>query len=92
MTVNNLAICFIDLLFGYSFIHCISRSNTFIVESFSDEDVDITVQCQTEGALKDLLSGEDVNGSRVMSWGRSTSNEKSFRVHLKPHSYRVFKF
>lgn len=67
-------------------------NNTFIVESFSDEDVDITVQCQTEGVLKDLLSGEDVNGSRVMSWGRSTSNEKSFRVHLKPHSYRVFKF
>ncbi len=67
-------------------------NNTFIVESFSDEDVDITVQCQTEGALKDLLSGEDVNGSRVMQWGRSTSNERSFRVHLKPHSYRVFKF
>ena len=67
-------------------------NNTFIVESFSDEDVDITVQCQTEGALKDLLSGEDVNGSRVMQWGRSTSNERSFRVHLKPHSYRVFNF
>ena len=67
-------------------------NNTFIVESFSDEDVDITVQCQTEGALKDLLSGDEVSGSRVMSWGRSTSNERSFRVHLKPHSYRVFKF
>lgn len=67
-------------------------NNTFIVESFSDEDVDITVQCQTEGALKDLLSDEEISGSRVMSWGRSTSNERSFRVHLKPHSYRVFKF
>ena len=66
-------------------------NNTFIVESFSDEDVDITVLCQSEG-LKDLLSGEDLNGSRVMQWGRSTSNERSFRVHLKPHSYRVFKF
>ena len=67
-------------------------NNTFIVESFSDEDVDITVQCQTEGTLKDLLSDEEISGSRVMSWGRSTSNERSFRVHLKPHSYRVFKF
>ena len=66
-------------------------NNTFIVESFSDEDVDITVLCQSEG-LKDLLSGDEVSGSRVMSWGRSTSNERSFRVHLKPHSYRVFKF
>ncbi len=66
-------------------------NNTFIVESFSDEDVDITVLCQSEG-LKDLISGEDLNGSRVMQWGRSTSNERSFRVHLKPHSYRVFKF
>ena len=66
-------------------------NNTFIVESFSDEDVDITVQCQSEG-LKDLLSGDELSGSRVMSWGRSTSNERSFRVHLKPHSYRVFKF
>lgn len=66
-------------------------NNTFIVESFSDEDVDITVLCQSEG-LKDLLTGDEVSGSRVMSWGRSTSNERSFRVHLKPHSYRVFKF
>ena len=66
-------------------------NNTFIVESFSDEDVDITALCQSEG-LKDLLSGEELSGSRVMSWGRNTSNERSFRVHLKPHSYRVFKF
>lgn len=66
-------------------------NNTFIVESFSDEDVDITVFCQSDG-LKDLLSDEEISGSRVMSWGRSTSSEKSFRVHLKPHSYRVFKF
>lgn len=66
-------------------------NNTFIVESFSDEDVDITALCQSEG-LKDLLSGEEMSGSRVMSWGRNTSNERSFRVHLKPHSYRVFKF
>ena len=66
-------------------------NNTFIVESFSDEDVDITALCQSEG-LKDLLSGEEMSGSRVMSWGRNTSNERSFRIQLKPHSYRVFKF
>ena len=75
-------------------------NGTFIVESFLDEPVDITVTTTREGvvSITNLESGEvlapaqpagpQAGGFRFM---RTAPNEKNFSVSLKPHSYKAFK-
>jgi hypothetical protein len=73
----------------------------FIVESFLDEpvDVSVTVAGQIAG-LHDLLSSESLSpaanqGPRMPMFGRrgpGASPRTTFAMPLKPHSYRVFQY
>ena len=72
-------------------------NNTFIVESFLDENVDITVRIQgPEGASRvdhvtDMLQGTEIRGSSQMQFG-SRNPASTFRVSLRPHSYKVLRY
>ena len=72
-------------------------NNTFIVESFLDENVDITVRIQSpEGApridhVTDMLQGTEIKGSSQMQFG-SRNPASTFRVSLRPHSYKVLRY
>jgi hypothetical protein len=66
-------------------------NDTFIVESFLDEPVDVQVVTDDRlTTLTDLLTGRTVTaGSAPRSpWGRISG--KRFEITLPPHSYRVF--
>ena len=72
-------------------------NNTFIVESFLDENVDITVRIQSpEGAQRidhvtDLLQDTEIKGSSQMQFG-SRNPASTFRISLRPHSYKVLRY
>ena len=72
-------------------------NNTFIVESFLDENVDITVRIQSpEGSpridhVSDMLQGTEIKGSSQMQFG-SRNPASTFRVSLRPHSYKVLRY
>ncbi|HAF15163.1 MAG TPA: hypothetical protein DCK93_08905 [Blastocatellia bacterium] len=70
-------------------------NGTFIVESFLDKEAEITVS--TTGGftmLKNLVTGEVINGqpapARSLQQGLLGTQRLSFRLNVKPHSYRVF--
>ena len=71
-------------------------NNTFIVESFLDSEVSVTVSTTDVrfSKLKNLLTGEVINGKAIpakrlpqLSSGRE---QVSFQLDLKPHSYLAF--
>ena len=70
-------------------------NDTFIVESFLDEPVDVDIV--STGAVKglsDLLAGTEVQGRVRPVMGRrgATGNsQSSFTLTVKPHSYRVLR-
>ena len=72
-------------------------NNTFIVESFLDESVGITVRIQNpEGGTRidhitDMLQGTEIKGSSQMQFG-SRNPASTFRVSLRPHSYKVLRY
>jgi len=71
-------------------------NNTFIVESFLPETVDVGLAVDRRfSKLRDLLSGDELSGEA--SSGRSMTGPPGagggrvvFRTQIKPHSYRVF--
>jgi hypothetical protein len=66
-------------------------NDTFIVESFLDEPVNVQVVTDDRlTTLTDLLTGEKVTAGPVQQspWGRIPG--RRFDVALPPHSYRVF--
>jgi hypothetical protein len=70
-------------------------NDTFIVESFRHEPVDIKIVTDRQfGKLRDLVSGEELTGETVATqprWGGPPTPEKTvLGAQLKPHSYRVF--
>jgi len=72
-------------------------NDTFIVESFLPELVDINIVVTKQvGGLRDILSGEVLSQSTATSgrgmFGRrgNTQPQKIFNAQIKPHSYRVF--
>ena len=71
-------------------------NNTFIVESFLDEDVDVkVVSGKGYKSIGDLVNHESIAGQvrEPLKFGNRTIGEekKVFDVHLKPHSYKVFR-
>jgi hypothetical protein len=68
-------------------------NDTFIVESFLDESSDISIVTNDNvNALHDIVSLDNLTGETVQGvWGRE-SGEKRFKMQIKPHSYRVFRF
>jgi hypothetical protein len=78
-------------------------NNTFIVESFLGEPVDVGVTVAGQaGGLRDLLTDEALSpgrgggpGARMPMFGRRGPEggpRTTFTVPLKPHSYRVFRW
>jgi hypothetical protein len=74
-------------------------NGTFIVESFLDQAVDISVTVAGQvAALHDVQSDESVppttnQGLRMPMFGRrDTGPRTTFTLPLKPHSYRVFQY
>jgi hypothetical protein len=70
-------------------------NDTFIVESFLPESVDIRIVADKRvNKLRDLLSDEVLSGQVVSTqprWGRQMGPKKIvFDIKVKPHSYRVF--
>jgi len=74
-------------------------NNTFIVESFLPEAVDIRLSLDRKfPKLRDVVSGEELSPqapakSSTPGWfgfGPSGGNRLQFPIQLKPHSYRVF--
>ena len=70
-------------------------NHTFIVESFMDQEAEITVS--TTGAfttLKDLVTGQVINGQLAaaarLQQGLLGAQRLSFKLKLKPHSYQAF--
>ncbi|MBQ4191970.1 MAG: hypothetical protein II647_01225, partial [Bacteroidales bacterium] len=70
-------------------------NDTFIVESFLDEPVDVDIV--STGAVKglsDLLAGTEVQGRVRPVMGRRGAigdSQSSFTLTVKPHSYRVLR-
>jgi hypothetical protein len=49
---------------------------------------------QPAGSIEDLLSGETITGTTIPSFAarnRHANPENSFKITVKPHSYRVFR-
>lgn len=66
-------------------------NNTAVVHSFRDEPVDIKLVTKKGKGMKDIMSGETLDGSDIPGFWRQPSTEKTFALTLKPHSYRVIK-
>jgi hypothetical protein len=73
-------------------------NDTFIVESFLPEPVDVRIVVTKQvGGLRDIVSGEILSAGtapsvRGMSGRRgSTQPQKYFNTQIKPHSYRVLR-
>lgn len=74
-------------------------NDTFIVESFLPEIVDVNIVTNTRiSKLRDVLSGEELSGKKppepprwARRWLRQENDKLIFDIQIKPHSYRVFK-
>jgi len=75
-------------------------NDTFIVESFRDEPVDIgLIAAGKFKRLRDLQTGEVLQGSAISAddrsrrsgWAPSDAGRSSFKLFLKPHSFRAFR-
>ena len=67
-------------------------NDTFIVESFLHEPVDIKIIVQDRvQKLQDLRSGDLLSGEAVKDWRGEKTGKLRFPASLKPHSFRVFR-
>jgi hypothetical protein len=73
-------------------------NDTFIVESFRDEPVDVKIVADKRiSKLSDILTGEELTGEAVSTqprfFGRPipAPDKTVFKMTIKPHSFRVFK-
>lgn len=73
-------------------------NKTMVVENFNDEPVEISIMMSDKQMhIKDLLTGEVIKAIVPMvpnnSWSRRNMNtDNSFKLVLKPHSYRAFAY
>jgi hypothetical protein len=74
-------------------------NNTFIVESFLPESIDLRISLDSQfSKIRDLLNGEELSaqaapksvGGGFGGFGGGGGNRSSYPVRVKPHSYRVF--
>jgi hypothetical protein len=73
-------------------------NDTFIVESFLPEGVDVKIMADKRiSKLSDILTGEELSGEAVSTQprrfgqGPSAPDKTAFKMTIKPHSFRVFK-
>ncbi len=72
-------------------------NNTFIVESFRDEEVSVKLVMDPGiGEIQNGITGEKLKGNErkpVVIRGRTSGeNKQVFDVKIKPHSYMVFRY
>jgi hypothetical protein len=72
-------------------------NNTFIIESFLPEEIDVSVKTNASiENITDCLTNNVIKGVKEKEspiWRISKDRESSkFMIKLKPHSYRVFKY
>jgi hypothetical protein len=74
-------------------------NNTFIVESFLPEDVNLRISLDPQfSKIRDLITGAEFSaqpapesfGRGLGGFGSGGGNRSLFPVQVKPHSYRVF--
>jgi hypothetical protein len=66
-------------------------NDTFIVESFLDNDVDTRLvldECFTQ--IRDILSGEVFSGEALLNQDGHGIGKTGYAVSINPHSFRVF--
>ena len=67
-------------------------NNTFIVESFLDDDVDTRLVLDERFTqIRDILSGEVFSGESLLNQGDHGTGKTGYAVSIKPHSFRVFR-
>jgi hypothetical protein len=73
-------------------------NDTFIVESFRDEPVDVKIIADKRiSKLSDILIGKELTGEAISTQPRRFGqaapppDKMAFKMTIKPHSYRVFK-
>jgi hypothetical protein len=73
-------------------------NDTFIVESFRDEPVDVKIVADIRiGKLNDIVSGELLTGEPIPMMPRRFGqappppDKTAYKMTIKPHSFRVFK-
>ena len=68
-------------------------NNTFVVESFLDEPVDVSFITKEEVArVSDVTTGEVLSREPVPGFFGRSSGEVSFDTTLGPHTFRVFRY
>jgi hypothetical protein len=65
-------------------------NGAFIVESFRDEPLKVKIIVKDSKRINDMLTNTVIDSTPVKAV-QTASNENSFEIELKPHSYRVFK-
>jgi len=67
-------------------------NGTFVVESYRDEAVKVTVNAEgTLAHIRNLASGAEVDGSPVAQWrARQTAPRTTFQIEVPPHSFVAF--
>jgi len=72
-------------------------NDTFIVESFLPDSVDIRLSLDPRyGKIRDLISGQEFEGKSggapggFFGFGAGSEKRLTYPVRIKPHSYRVF--
>lgn len=69
-------------------------NDTFIVESFRSEPVDVRVVAEERfGSLQDLESGQSISGEKrpASRWIRNDRASVVFDLEIPPHSFRILK-
>jgi hypothetical protein len=71
------------------------NNGSFIVESFLPKEITVKIiTVKNTLKIQDILSNEEITGISSKGeriWGRETSDNNSFEIKLKPHSFRVFR-
>ena len=66
-------------------------NNTFIVESFLPETVEIKIVVDDSiSALCDALCGETLSGQSILDWRGQSTGQVGFKTTIGSHSFRVF--
>lgn len=66
-------------------------NNTAVILSFRDEPINVKLVTAKGKSMKDILSGETLEGEDIPGFWGQPSTEKSFGLTVKSHSYRVVK-
>ncbi|MGC9347595.1 MAG: hypothetical protein ACP5JG_05605 [Anaerolineae bacterium] len=67
-------------------------NDTVIVESFQSESVDVTLVFDAGvHQVRDIVSGDILQGRAVLDWRDQETGESAYDVTLQPHSFRIFR-